>query len=117
MKMYSYGNYLVGGCISRPAQMMVGLVFSVFHAMMLCDPHCDYLLGCQCRAHDPPRSCLMKTTISFFSTVPEPSLSKVEKTSSKASSENSSPDPRLPRVSCTNFLVSSLSRAPDLSTS
>merc|ERR1712167_251388 len=64
-----------------------------------------------------PRSCLMNTAISFFSTVPELSLSKVLKTSSKASSENSSPDPRLPRVSCTNFLVSCLSRAPDLSTS
>ena len=68
-------------------------------------------------SHDPPRSCLTKTTISDFSTVPDPSLSKVAKTSSKASSENSSPDPRLPRVSWTNFLVSCLSRAPLLSTS
>merc|ERR1719231_2050648 len=80
------------------------------------DPHCNYLDHTE-RAQLPPRSCLMKTTISFFSTVPELSLSNVEKTSSNASSENSSPDPRLPRVSWTNFLVSSLSRAPDLSTS
>ena len=42
---------------------------------------------------------LMKVTISGFSIVPELSLSKVAKTSSKASWENSSPDPRFPRVS------------------
>merc|ERR1711959_501735 len=81
------------------------------------DSHYNYLEDLEYgrHAHCPPRSCLMKTTISFFSTVPELSLSKVENTSSKASSENSSPDPRLPRVSWTNFLVSSLSRAPLLS--
>merc|ERR1719453_1733754 len=52
------------------------------------DLHCNYLgfYGSQF----PPRSCLMKTTISGFSTVPDPSLSKVENTSSNASSENSS---------------------------
>ena len=65
----------------------------------------------------PESSCLMKTTISAFSTVPELSLSKVAKTSSNASSENSSPPLKLPRVSLTNFLVSSLSSAPLLSTS
>ena len=39
--------------------------------------------------------------------------SKVWKTSSNASCENSSPEPRLPRVSWTNFLVSSLSESLD----
>merc|ERR1719263_1132242 len=82
---------------------------------------CEYLhldfFDIKTYAQFPPRSCLMKTTISLFSTVPELSLSKVAKTSLKASSENSSPPPRLPRVSWTNFLVSSLSSSPDLSTS
>merc|ERR1712100_414758 len=71
----------------------------------------------KCWLDQPPSNCLMKTTISSFSIVPELSLSNVPKTSSKASCENSSPEPRLPSVSCTNFLVSSLSRAQDLSTS
>ena len=60
---------------------------------------------------------LINITISAFSTVPELSLSKVANTSSNASSENSSPPPRFPRVSWTNFFVSYLSRAPELSTS
>merc|ERR1712100_693947 len=71
----------------------------------------------KCRYDQPPSNCLMKTTISSFSIVPELSLSKVPKTSSNASCENSSPEPRLPSVSWTNFFVSSLSSAPDLSTS
>merc|ERR1712167_230279 len=90
------------------------LAFNTWHRyhMTNVDTHCNYLhLKEAWQSQFPPRSCLMKTTISFFSTVPELSLSNVAKTSSKASWENSSPEPRFPRVSCTNFLVSSLSRA------
>jgi len=62
-------------------------------------------------------SCLMKMIFSAFLTVPEPSLLKVIKTSSKASFENTSRPDKFPSVSFTNFFVSFCSRASEFSTS
>ena len=60
----------------------------------------------------PRSSYFMNSNISDFSMVPEPSRSKVMKTSRKASSENSSSPPTFPILSFTNYLVSSKSRSP-----
>merc|ERR1712032_750015 len=64
-----------------------------------------------------PATFLMKIAISSFSMVPEPSLSNSLKHCSKSSSENSPESFISERVFCTNFLVSSLSREPELSLS
>merc|ERR1712048_977443 len=72
----------------------------------------DSLMGDQ-----RPATFLMKMAISSFSMVPEPSLSNSLKQASKSVSLNSPESFISERVFWTNFLVSSLSREPELSLS